>query len=78
MKVTCRDSNVRSGCVQVEEFLALVSVISSSILELRRMITEYKVNKMSISKIYSPRNFIIKIFVFFLRIMDHTILNIAI
>ena len=65
MEVACGDSNVRSGCVQAGEFLAVISVISSNILDIRRMITEYRINKMSIFKIYSPRNFKINILIFF-------------
>ena len=76
MKDACGDSDVRSGCVQSGEFLAVASVIFSSILEMRRMITVYKVNKRAISKIYSPRNCII--ILFFFLILDHTFLNIAV
>ena len=67
MEDACGDSNVHSGCVQAGEFLTVVSAIFSSILEIRRMITEYKVSKRSISKIYSPRTFILNLLIFFLE-----------
>jgi hypothetical protein len=66
MEDACGDSNVLYGCVQAGEFLAMLSVIFSRILEIRRMVTVYEVGKRSIYKIYSPRNFIIiNIFIFF-------------
>jgi len=37
MEDACGDSNVRSGCVQAGEFLAVVSATFSSILEIRRI-----------------------------------------
>jgi hypothetical protein len=64
MEDACGDSNVHSSCLQAGEFLAVVSVIFSSALEISRMITEYKVSERSISKIYSPRTFILNLLIY--------------